>query len=197
VAQIDKAIAEVEQLGPMARYEAIRRIRQAYDGPAKAVYNPSLTADFLTAQGSKFGAADVTSVLREHLANFDPKTAEVNKGYALWKKADDVMQAAEETERVRPTVGRKIVASGFGTVVGEKAGGTLGAILGYTIGPMVDDILRASPTLKVVTARALTELAEALRKGQPEVAITRIKLLKSLALRVGARATADTSTEAQ
>lgn len=166
VAQINQAIKEVQTLGPVAKYEALRRIREAYDGPAKAVYSPAMTNDYMTAQGGKMGAADVTSVLREHLAKFDPATAKANADYSLWKKASDVLTAAEETERVRPTVGRTLMAHGLGAVAGGGIDGGLGAAVGAMVAPVVERAITGlSPAMKVVVARHLATIADALRAG--------------------------------
>jgi hypothetical protein len=166
VAQIDQAINEVKTLGPVARYEALRRIREAYDGPARAVYHPSMTADFLTAQGGKLGAADVTSALRDHLATLDPRTAAANAEYSLWKKASDVLAAAEETERVRPTVGRTLMARGLGAAAGGGIDGGLGAAVGAMVGPLIERAMTGvSPAIKLLVARQLATMADALRAG--------------------------------
>src|SRR5207247_10371873 len=105
VAVIDQAVDELRQLGPEARYEPIRRIRQAYDSQAKTVYSPSVTADYLKAHGGKLGAADGTGTLREGLARWDPKTAAANSQYSLYRTANDVLEATAEVERTRPKVG--------------------------------------------------------------------------------------------
>lgn len=165
VTVIDQAIGELRQLGAAARYEPIRRIRQAYDGPAKAVYSPSMTQDFLKAQGGKFGAADVTGVLRDALAEFDPPTARANAGYALWRKANDVLEATAEVERTRPKVGRVIAARVAATVFGGHAAGVAGAAAGLLGGPMIEALLSSAPTTKLQTARLMSQLATAIRKG--------------------------------
>jgi hypothetical protein len=165
VAVIDQAISELRQLGPVTRYEPIRRIRQAYDGPAKAVYNPSMTADYLKAQGSKLGAADVTGALRDHLAQWDPQTAAANAEYSVYRSANDVLQATAETERTRPRVGRAIIARLTGTILGQQAAGAGGAVAGYIGGPLVDSALASGFTTKLKTARLMTKLADAIRGG--------------------------------
>lgn len=183
VAQIDQAIGEIQQLGPVARYEALRRIRQAYDGPAKAVYHPSITADFLAKRGEQLGAADVTGTLRDALAKFDPATATANADYALWKRANDVLQATEETERGRPRVGRRIAAQGFGAMAGEAAGGAKGMVAGAIVGPLVDRLASSGPTVKILAARTLSDLAEALRRGDaPKVNDALVRLRRFAAL---------------
>lgn len=166
VAQIDQAASEVKALGSVASYEALRRVREAYDGPAKAIYSPAMTADYMTAQGGKLGAADVTGALREHLATLDPNTATANADYSLWKKASDVLAAAEETDRVRPTVGRSIMARGLGAATGGATGGVMGSIVGATVGPLVERMVTGvSPAIKLVVARQLATLADAIHAG--------------------------------
>lgn len=163
VAIIDKAIEEIKQLGPVARYEPLRRIRQAYDGPAKAVYSPAVTADYLKAQGGKLGAADVTGALRDALAQMDPATAQANAPYALWRKANDVLEATAEVERTRPTRGRQIAARVLATFGGAQAGGGLGAVMGFALAPLFEATAGVTPKLQ--TARTMSRLAEAIRRG--------------------------------
>ena len=170
IAVLDRAIAEISQLGPVARYESIRRIRQAYDGPAKAVYAPSVTADYMAKMGEKYGAADVTGVLRERLSGMSPETAAANADYSLYKSASDVLQAAEEVQRVRPTVGRKMLAAATGGAVTEMAG--VGMAAGVVFGPLLDELLSAGVTTKIASARTLASLADALRKHQTKRATT-------------------------
>lgn len=165
VAQIDRAIEEVEALGPVANYEALRRIRQAYDGPAKAIYSPSMTADYLSAQGSKLGAADVTGVIREQLAQMDPQTAAANATYSVYRTANDVLKAAEETERTRPKVGRAIMARLTAVLIGESAAGATGAVAGYVGGPIIDAALNGGATTQLQTAAMMTKLAQVVRTG--------------------------------
>lgn len=165
VAMIDEAIAEVQKLGKMARYESLRTIRQAYDGPAKAIYNPSMTADFLKAQGGKLGAADVTGVLREHLAKFDPATAQANAKYSLYRKASDVLEAAAEVERVRPTVGRRIMSRLVGATAGGAAAGLSGALVGAVLAPSLEAALSSGFTIRLQTARLMHRLATAIRSS--------------------------------
>ena len=165
VAEIDKAIAELKTLGPVARYEPLRRIREAYDGPAKAVYNPSVTADFLKAQGGKMGAADVTGTLREALARFDTETAKANATYSLYRTADDVLSATAEIERTRPKVGRQIMARLTGATIGGQTAGATGAVGGFLFGPALDAAVSSGVTTRLQTAQLMTRLAGAIRKG--------------------------------
>lgn len=164
-AQIDQAIAEIEALGPVARYESIRRIREAYDGPAKTVYNPSLTADFLAKRGESLGAADVTGTLRAHLAKWDPETAVANAEYSLYKSAKDILDASAEIERVRPKVGRQIMARLTGTLFGGQQAGVAGGVAGYMLGPIADQALASGFTTKLQSARLMQDMAAAIRKG--------------------------------
>lgn len=164
VAVIDQAIAELERLGPIARYEPLRLIRQAYDGPAKAVYSPSVTADYLKAQGGKLGAADVTGVLRDTLAKADPQTAAANGAYSVYRTTNDVLRAAEEVERARPKVGRAIMARLSGVLVGSQQGAT-GAVIGYAGGPLIDSLVNAGATTQLQTAALMQRLAAAVRSG--------------------------------
>lgn len=174
-AQIEKAISELRKMGPVASFDDIRGMRGDYDQIAKARYNPSITADYLAKTAESRGAADVTGVLRERLAQMDPNTAAANKDYALWRKVSDVIEAAEETDRVRPKVGRQIMTRFGTTTAGGLSGGALGAMLGYVLGPIADSIAAMSPTTKIATARAMTRLANALEAGQSGAAYTALR----------------------
>jgi hypothetical protein len=200
VAEIDRAISELKQLGPVTRYEPIRLIRQAYDGPAKTVYNPSLTADFLKAQGSKLGAADVTSVFRDQLAKWDPQTAAANSDYSLFRKMDDVLEATREVERVRPKVGRQIMARLTGVMFGSEAAGVKGAVAGYLGGPIVDSLLSSAPTTKIKTAQIMAQMAKAIRTGntgQVESLTASLRRLGATAATVVGNATSPSGFQTQ
>lgn len=175
VAAIDKVIGEVQQLGPVARYESLRRIRQAWDGPAKAKYSPSITQDYLTKAGEASGAADATGVLREHLAGFDPSTAAANADYHLYKTADDVLQATEEIERARPKVGRLALAKAAGYVGGAERGGVAGGVTGVLVASMLERAAELAPTTKILVARQLAKAADLLRAGDAVQAQTVVR----------------------
>lgn len=199
VSQIDQAIREIQQLGPEARYESLRRIRQAYDGPAKAKYNSAVTADYLKAQGGASGAADVTGVLREHLAQFDPETAKANGEYHLYKTANDVLTATQEVERTRPRVGRQIMARLTGATVGGQAGGVTGAAAGYVLGPVVDAAIGSGMTTQLKTAQLMTKLAGAIRSGDMSAVnalIDKLRLGKTQAATLTGKATSPNERQA-
>jgi hypothetical protein len=159
VAMIDQAIADIKVLGPMARYESLRRIRQAYDGPAKAVYAPAVTSDYMVKMGEKLGAADATGTLRDALATFDPATAAENAKYHLYKSAYDVLEAAHETERARPKVGRTLFAGGMGALSAGKWGVPIAIIVDRAVSEL-------RPGLQLRLAVQLNNVAKAVRKGR-------------------------------
>lgn len=176
VAVIDQAIAELRQHGPVTRYDPIRVMRQAYDGPAKIIYNPSMTADFLRHQGGALGAADVTGTIRQALAQMDPATAAANAPYSLWRTTNDVLNAAAELERVRPKVGRQIMARLTGALVGSQ-GGIPGAIAGYVGAPILDTALASGVTTQLKTAALMKRLADTIRRGDVQQASGLIQAL--------------------
>lgn len=200
VAVIDQAISELKQLGPVTRYDPIRTMRMAYDGPAKAVYSPAVTTDFIKAQGGKLGAADVTGVLRESLAKWDPATAKANSGYSLYKTANDVLDATAEVERTRPKVGRVIAARVLTTLLGEHAAGPAGAVAGYALAPLLDSALPGGVTTKLKTASAMTSLSQAIRSGNVARVDSTLRQLKRLgvtAATVTGRATSPSESRTQ
>jgi hypothetical protein len=192
-AMIDAAIQHVSSLDPKAlapaeMYEQLRRLRQSYDGPAKATYAPAVTPDYLAQNAGKLGAADVTGTIRSELAGLDPTTAKANATYHLFRTADDLMQAVTETERSRPRVGRGIMAAGAGAIVGAARGGDVGAAIGGLVGPLVDRVARAAgPALKLTVAQTMQGIADALRGGKPAQAQNLVRTLLKNAASVGIR----------
>lgn len=163
--QLTRMITEVQQLGPVAHYEALRRLRQAWDQGAKEIYTPSVSQDFMKARGRGLASADGAAAVREHLAKVDPATAAANADYAIYKAAHDVLSATEEIERVRPTKGRDIASAVGGAASGAAVHGVEGAAIGGLVGPLVERAIAAAPTMKIVIARRLASVADALRVG--------------------------------
>jgi len=163
--QIQQAIQEVEQLGPVARYDSLKSLRHAYDQAAQIVYNPSVTADYLKVAGEAKGAADVTGALRDYLAQLDPVTAKANLDYSLYRGASDILKATEEIEKARPKVGRQIMARLTGSVVGGQSAGMVGAVAGYALGPIVEQAMSAGFTTKLQTAKWMNDVAKAVKSG--------------------------------
>ena len=174
---LQQAIGELEQLGPTTVYDPLKLFRQAYDGQAKAIYNPSPTADFLAQKNAALGAADVTGVLREHLAKLDPGTATANTTYSLYKTADDVLSAAAELERVRPRVGRQIMARLTGALIGS-AHGPGAAVAGYVGGPIIESAVASGATTQLRMAAIMQRLATAVRAGNVQQVTSWTELLK-------------------
>jgi hypothetical protein len=179
-AMIDRAIQEVRQLGPLASYESLRRIRQAYDIPARVKYNPSMVGDYLQAQGQADGAADVTSVLRDHLAQFDPATAQANAHYHVFRNAHEVMAAADEIQRGAPNASTRMVSRLGGMLAGGEVAGLRGALLGAVVAPSFDAALSGGPTAQIKIARGLAQLADALRGGKPDAVWSSVNSLRRL-----------------
>lgn len=197
VGVLDKAISEVKALGDIAPYDALRTIRQAYDGPAEVRYNPAVTPDFLANQSNAIASADVAGAIRNVLAEADPTTAAANAHYSLYKSATDIVKAAEELEQAKPKVGRRIAAQLAGVLAGSHAGGVPGAIAGAVVAPMAESALGAAPAaLKLQSARVMTEMAKAIRGGN-EVKFLQLKFkLRDLA-KQGLKADAIRETAAQ
>jgi hypothetical protein len=159
--------AELERLGPVAPYESVRTIRQAWDTVAKVRYNPATSADFLAKQAEATAAAKGTGAMREGLAATSPADATAYARYSLYKTADDVVQAAEEANRVRPNRGRGIMARTAGAMIGAKEGGVVGAGIGAIIAGIVDRAAEMAPTFQIAIARRMAAVADALRAGNP------------------------------
>lgn len=196
-AQLDQAISEIDSLGPVARYDDLKLIRQAYDGPAKTVYNPSMTADYLAKQGESLGAADVTGTLREALAKMDPETAAANAQYSLYRNAHDILQAATEIERVRPKVGRQIMTRLTATLFGGQQAGVAGGVAGFLGAPVLDQLANAGVTTKLQTAKLFQEMATAIRRGDVGRVASQESRLRALLKTLGTRAAVGTAQATQ
>jgi tetrahydromethanopterin S-methyltransferase subunit F len=125
----------------------------------------------------------VTGALREHLAKLDPSTAAANAEYSLYKTATDVMDATAEIERVRPKVGRQLIARLTGATVGGQAAGAAGAVGGFILGPVLDSVMSSGATTKLQTAQLMSKLAKAIRAGDQGYVNSLSLQLQSLAKR--------------
>jgi hypothetical protein len=167
VASLKQALTEAQALGPTATLEQLRQLRIAWDDGAQAVFTPITADNFQTARAAGRGWADARTALNDVMIAQHPELAPLNADVHLWTKAQDVLQAAEEVERVRPTVGRSLIARGIGAGIGAHEGGGMGAALGAIIAPSVEAAIgQASPSAKLVMARQLARLSDALRRGQ-------------------------------
>lgn len=168
IGALRQALAEVKQLGSVMNLDNLRKLKQSWGEGAKAVFTPAVAQDFLKARGEGSGYADANSVLGDYMVSKHPQLADLNANTSLWIKAADVMQAAEEADRVRPRVGRSIMARGLGAAAGGEMHGGWGAVTGAVIGPTIERALMATqPAMKLFVARRLLSLADALRSGQP------------------------------
>jgi hypothetical protein len=190
IAALRQALAEVKGLGSVANIDNLRKLRIAWDEGAKAVFTPNVAQDYLKVRGAGSGWADARSALNDYLVTQHPELIKLNADASLWKKAVDVMQAAEEADRVRPTVGRSTMAHGLGAAAGASLGGGWGAVVGTMIGPSIEHALaNLRPSMKILVGRQMANLAEALRANQGAKAQSLIGTLKALleqgALKVG------------
>lgn len=166
------ALAEVDALGKTTNLENLRKLKASWGEGGKAIYTPDIAADAFNVRAAGHGWADANSVIGDFLSTHHPELKALNADVSLWIKAQDVLEAAEQIERVRPTVGRSIMARGLGAATGGAGAGVPGAITGAIVGPLVERaITNASPAMKVTVSRQLAAIADALRKGnQPKAA---------------------------
>ena len=168
LASLRQALTELQGLGATTTLDNLRNLRQAWDQGAQAVFTPATTSDYLAARGAGSGWASARTVLNDAMVAAHPELRALNADASLWIRARDVLQAAEEVDRVRPRVGRSLMARGLGAASGGMVGGGWGAAFGAVIAPTIEAALaEASPVVKLTTARRLTQLADALRGGQP------------------------------
>ena len=166
VEQITQAIKDVQSHGQTITYDDLKTLRQAYDQRGKPKYSPAVTPGYDQVQATAQGAADAASAMRNRMAQMDPAMKGPNADYHLYKGVQDVLRATEETEMGRPTRGREIMARTAASVAGEAAGGVKGAVAGWLVGPFIDSALQSGVTTKIGTARALAQLADAIRAGK-------------------------------
>jgi hypothetical protein len=171
VATLDKMISEVEALGPVAPYKSLWKIRDAWDEVAKMRFSPVPADDFAAAaaRGRSAGAFEGTSVLRNHLAQADPATAAANGPYSLYAGLNQVGDALEAAERVRPNRGAGIVKAGA-TAIAEGMGGTPAAIKTWLMASAIDAASKSGVTMQIAVARSMVRMADALRRGNVPLA---------------------------
>ena len=164
---IDTAIREVRSLGPYALSKDLADLMGDWKEPAKGAYTPTVNPNYQAIQGKAKGYADARSAVSEALLKRHPELERLNPDYHILKTANDVMTALEDTERVRPTVGRTIMARGLGAATGAAAHGATGGIVGAIVAPLVERGISTtlSPAVKIVMARQLGALADAIRSG--------------------------------
>ena len=167
--------SEIAQLGPVASYEAMKRIRQAWDQVAKVKFLPSTAQDALASQGAAAAAVKGTGAIREALASADPTTAAANAEYSLYKNAHDVLQAALEADRARPRVLRGVLTKAGGAVAGAESGGAVGAGIGVILMTLLERVGELAPTTKILAARHLARVADLLRGGDAPTATTTLR----------------------
>lgn len=135
----------------------------------------------LKTRGIGHGYADARTALSNYLGGRHPELKPLNADTSVWIKAVDVLQAAEEAERVRPTVGRSLMARGLGAATGAAGGGVAGAVTGAVVGPVVERVVAsAGPAVKLTVARQLAKLADALRSGNQAQASALLKGLDQM-----------------
>lgn len=181
IGALRQALEEVKGLGGTANLDNLRNLRIAWDEGAQGVFTPAVAQDFLAARGKGHGWADARSVLNDYIVSQHPELKPLNADAHLWKTAVDVMQAAEEADRVRPKVGRSIMARGLGAATGGAAEGPWGAAVGAVIGPSVERLVsNLAPAMKITVGRQMTKLADAIRAGQAAKAQSLVSELKVL-----------------
>jgi hypothetical protein len=167
LASLDQAMQEAQALGPNATIQDLRNLRQAWDEGADAVFTPITVDNFRAARLAGHGWADARSALDDVMVAAHPELRPLNANVNLWIKAQDVLQAAADVERVRPTVGRSLMSRGLGAAAGGMMGGGAGATLGAILAPSIEAAMTASgPTVKLTAARGMASLADALTTGR-------------------------------
>lgn len=181
LAALKQARTEVDALGGVTNLPNLRKLRQSWDEGAKAVFTPDAAADAFKLKAEGHGWADARTAVSDYMGSKHPELKPLNADVSLWIKASDVMQAAEDIERVRPTVGRNLMARGLGAATGAAGGGAGGAITGAVVGPLVERLVsNTHPAMKMIVARQMARLADALRAGHHAKAASLVKGLETM-----------------
>lgn len=183
-AALDQAISEVKKLGTVTTIDNLTRLKNQWKVPAQDAFTPSLNPNFQQIRGASEGWADAWSSLQDHLTDAHPELKPLNADYHVWKQASQVLQAAEDQQRAKPTVGRTIMARAGGAAAGAAAGGGLGMVAGEVMGPLVERGLsqKVAPAMKLAIARELGNLADAIRAGKPTLAEQLLRRVRPLLL---------------
>lgn len=183
-AALDQAIAEVKKLGPTTTVDNLVRLRNQWKQPASNAFVPELNPNFQQIRGSAEGWANAWGVVQDVITDTHPELKPLNADYRVWKQAADVVQALEDQQRVKPTVGRTIMAQGAGMMVGHSLDGGYGAAVGSIVGPLVERGIstKLTPSIKLGVARKLGDLAEAIRSNQPTAVEQILRGLRPLVL---------------
>lgn len=189
VAALEQAKDELSQMGIMVNADNLRKLKGAWGEGAKKVYAPATLPDFLEVRGSGSGWADANTALTDYLVGQHPELKPLNADVSLWRKASDVMEAAKETERTRPEVMRTILARGTGAATGASSAGAGGAVVGAILGPLIEKAITGSgPARKLIVARSLQQLSDALRGGSAPAIDKAFTLLRVLPANVAVKA---------
>lgn len=168
-AAIKNAIKEVRALGPYTNTENLAKLRNNWKEAAKDAFVPELNPNFQQIRLASKGWADAWAAVQDTLTARHPELKPLNADYRIWKQASDVMEALADQQRAKPTVGRTIAARVGGGAVGAAAGGGAGMAVGELVGPMVEQGItkNLAPAAKLIVARHLGNLADAIRNNQP------------------------------
>jgi hypothetical protein len=191
-AVLDQAITEVKALGPMANTPNLAQLRNAWGAAARDAFVPNVNPQFQSIKAGAQGWADAYSALQEGLTDRFPQLKPLNADYHIWKTAADVLDARADQLLAKPTVGRTMLARGLGAAAGGGTAGVPGALGGAVLAPWVESLItsKATPAMKLMTARGLNNLATALRSGQPGAVEQSLTLLRPLMAAHAATATA-------
>lgn len=183
-AALDQAIAEVKKLGPVTNIDNLVRLRNQWKQPASNAFVPELNPNFQQIRNSAKGWADAWGAVQDVITSQHPELKPLNADYRIWKQASDVVQALEDQQRVKPTVGRTIMAQGMGAIAGHAVDGGYGAAVGAIVAPLIERGIstKLGPSVKLGVARKLGDLADAIRSSNPTAVEQILRGLRPLVL---------------
>lgn len=166
---IKSGLEELSAIGQQMPMSEIYKLAKSWNEGAKAVYTSTTEPGYREARAAGMGYADLERTVRDFITKKYPDTAPVNAKFHLLQSASDIMQGAENIDRVksRSGVGVKMIGGAVGELAGAAMGhGMIGAATGVVLAPIIDAALTKGTTTAIGTARALAKVADALREGK-------------------------------
>lgn len=112
-----------------------------------------------------FASAQTGSAIRQEFGRLAPDLAQANADYTFFKTLGDVLDPAQgRPKQTTPTSGVTGGMRTVGTLTGSMVGGKMGAFLGGTVLPWIEEY-KSRPEWQLADAQSKVRLAAAIRSG--------------------------------
>ncbi len=160
-AVLDRAIADVKAMGPVANFDSWRRMRQSLDSTADASGAYSRTpVDAATKLGGQ-AASKAAGIIRDTMPTYFPEMSAANNDYSTMITAKKVMDAAKLSQFLQATKAPAAAQGVIGQIVASVAhlGTTAGRIT--LLSDLVDAFSGADRTATFNTLKRIGKIAGA------------------------------------